>query len=67
MPLNPVLLAEDLKSQFSQSSDPALKALTDAFYDKLAICIDTHIKRGTVVGVAVNTGTGAQTNIAPIV
>lgn len=63
MALNPVDLENDLKTAFSNSPDPALKALTDAFYTQLAICIDTHIKRGTIQGVVVDPTTGAQ--IAP--
>ena len=49
MPLVPTTLATDLKTAFSNSSDPATKALTDAFYDQLAICITDQIKRGEAI------------------
>lgn len=64
MPLNPNDLAADLKTALSNSPDPAVKALTDGFYNALAVAITNHIKRGTVTGVTVNTQTGVQ--IAPI-
>jgi hypothetical protein len=64
MALNPVDLSNDLKAAFSNSPDPAIKALTDAFYVQLAVCINTHIKRGSVAAVTVNLNTGVQ--IAPV-
>jgi hypothetical protein len=48
MALDPQDLANDLKTAFSNSPDPALKALTDTFYDTLAICITDQILRGEV-------------------
>ncbi len=49
MPLNPADLANDLKAAFSNSTDPATKALTDAFYLQMAVCITDQIKRGVCV------------------
>jgi len=49
MPLNPIDLSNDLIAAFSTSSDPATKALTDAFYVQMAICITDHIKRGVCI------------------
>jgi len=48
MALDPNDLANDLKAAFSNSPDPALKALTDSFYDALAVCITDQILRGEV-------------------
>lgn len=48
MPLNPADLANDLKAALSNSPDPTLQGLTDAFYDTLATCITDQILRAEV-------------------
>jgi hypothetical protein len=67
MALNPVDLATDLKAAFSTSNDPAIKQLIDSHYNQLAVIITNHILRAKVSGVTVNTSTGVQNNVAPVV
>lgn len=69
MALNPTLLATNLKNAFSTSTNPQLKALTDAHYDQLAVIINNHILTAQVVGVvsAVAGPTATQTVPVPLV
>lgn len=49
MPINSATLATALKASFSNSSDPVLKALTDAHYTQMAVDITNQIKTGSAV------------------
>jgi hypothetical protein len=68
MALDPNLLATNLKAAFSTSPNPALKALTDAHYDQLAVIINNHILTAQVAGVvsAVAGATATQTVPVPV-
>lgn len=60
MALDPTLLATDLKTAFSTSPEPALKAITDAHWDQMAAIITTHILRAKVQNVVCDPNTGVQ-------
>lgn len=66
MALTPTALATDLKTAFSNSPDPALKALTDAHYDALAVCITNHIKRGSIIGLQSTVSGATASQTAPV-
>lgn len=68
MAINSTDLADDLKAEFAKSSDFDTGVLpqVEDYYDKLAIIITDHIKRGSVTSVHVDGG-GDQDNTASIV
>ncbi len=66
MALNPTILATNLKNAFSTSPDLALKTLTDAHYDQLAIIINNHILTAQVAGVISAVAGPTATQTAPV-
>jgi hypothetical protein len=65
MALNLPQFKTDLKTAFSTSSDPTLKALTDAHWDQFATLIHNYIETGEVNDVTVD-GSGNQNNVSNV-
>lgn len=66
MPMTAIGLATALKAQLSTSTDPALKAAVDGYFDTLAsIVVDYLHNNAEITGVTVN-GSGVQNNSAPL-